>query len=114
MPCLGRSSAPLDHYTTACFNFQASTTPVGIWAHWSKRHRLRNLLGDGAAVAVTKMEVKSSENEALGSILFHNLSHLEFGARENQAKGTILNLKPGADDRTRTGDLLFTKQLLYH
>ena len=24
------------------------------------------------------------------------------------------NLKSGADDRTRTGDLLFTKQLLYH
>jgi len=25
-----------------------------------------------------------------------------------------LNLNPGADDRIRIGDLLFTKQLLYH
>lgn len=28
--------------------------------------------------------------------------------------GGVLNLNPGADDRIRIGDLLFTKQLLYH
>ena len=76
-----------------------------LWPDLAMRHR---------AIAVNRRSVADRGSQTATKDHGPTLSSLPTTRRNPPASGPVQFKNTGADDQIRTGDLLFTKQLLYH